>query len=202
MKRRKLSLRNGSMRKSEKVMAGIAGILLVIAGHQLVSKRNKSVRANPSPSSRGSLTDAEVKKAKGPIWSLLQLPGVLPIADIETNPFVVPQEKKEVETKQTIEDGAPVLQLQGVLGDALVKYAVINGQVIALGETIQGMEVENIEEDEVALRKGKVRLVLRVHPRMKPGGGNGQDDNRGPKSVSASASRGTSPSARSPESVN
>ena len=60
------------------------------------------------------------------------------------------------------------LKLESVLVSDVRKVAVINGQVLAKGETIGGAEVVSIDKDKVRLRKsGKTISLTLEHPEIR-----------------------------------
>jgi len=86
------------------------------------------------------------------------------------NPFLTPREIWAMENYSVaplaVEDPIPAggLQLSAVLGDSSGRrMAVINGNVVGIGDVVAGMEVIDVWEDAVVFRIGNERHVLRMN---------------------------------------
>jgi hypothetical protein len=86
------------------------------------------------------------------------------------NPFLTPREIWAVENYSVAPLAAetPIpgggLQLSAVLGDSSGRrMAVINGNVVGIGDVVAGMEVIDVWEDAVVFRIGSERHVLRMN---------------------------------------
>ena len=65
-------------------------------------------------------------------------------------------------TPKSIARRDAIPQLQGVFGDAKMRIAVLDGQVIEIGGQIGRFRVTNIYSDSIELRNGKRRVVARI----------------------------------------
>lgn len=62
---------------------------------------------------------------------------------------------------------APKNRLQAIYYESKVKKAVIDNQLVSVGEKVNGYTVERIEARQVVLRLGKVQKKLRLSPSIK-----------------------------------
>ena len=65
-------------------------------------------------------------------------------------------------TRQAIEKAASALRLESVMGGSK-PMAVINGDVLGLGETIDGFTLETVATHSVILRRGAFRVELKIN---------------------------------------
>lgn len=61
-------------------------------------------------------------------------------------------------------EGAPSSQLQSVMISPTRRAAIINGVVVELGEKYGDAVLMRVAEDEIVLRSGTSRQVLKLHP--------------------------------------
>jgi hypothetical protein len=67
-------------------------------------------------------------------------------------------------TRGRIMSGSEALLLSGILWDASAPLAMINGQMLGVGETVDGYQVVDISPDSVSLTDGTETLRLLVSP--------------------------------------
>lgn len=69
--------------------------------------------------------------------------------------------EKKPETKKPTKPAA-VLNLEGIWVDSGMKVALISGQSVSVGATVNGWRVVKITRDQVVLRKGRSTKILRL----------------------------------------
>jgi MSHA biogenesis protein MshK len=88
----------------------------------------------------------------------LLVPGAAP-AQITVDPTRPP-----IETVAEVPQGAVVNQLQSVMISPTRKAAIINGVAVELGQKYGDAVLMGVTEDQVVLRSGDSRQVLKLHP--------------------------------------
>jgi hypothetical protein len=154
------------VKKSEKLMSATVGVLLLVLGYLYIPGMTRKGRASTLSPFPGPSADVNVNETQCLDYSLLPVEGSLPIADMKRDPFHVPPPKAAINEAAT-ERVEPVFRLRGVLGGLSEKYALINDRVVAIGDTVDGMEVLEIHEDRVTLANGNNKFIVRMHSALK-----------------------------------
>jgi len=163
----------------------ISGFACLPAGREIREIRGLGTRKSPSyPDILISLPDRQAGKSQSPhipiSWLqillycyLLLSPFSAPAATgslpntILRNPFFLPGEETELLPKKVlpkVKEEAPldlVLEATFISGSGRERIALINGQIVKEGETVENKKVVSIEKDTVVLKGiGTAPLVL------------------------------------------
>jgi len=134
-------------KKIELTITGIGIIILIflIANHMPKSKDNKSVsKAEPYPTSEVTiLAVSEVGSDSSVKWG--------------RDPFLL-------DTSNVKEQGMEDLVLNGIVSDRDNPYAIINNDVVKLGDKVNGMTIIEINEKNVVLEQDGQKHTLELNP--------------------------------------
>jgi type II secretory pathway component PulC len=135
-------------KKIELTITGIGIIILIflIANHMPKSKDNKSVsKAEPYPTLEVGfeVTNNEQRTTNDEHWG--------------RDPFLL-------DTSNVKEQGMEDLVLNGIVSDRENQYAIINNDVVKLGDKVNGMTVIEINENNVVLDENGQRHTLELNP--------------------------------------
>ena len=134
-------------KKIELTITGISIIILIflIANHMPKSKDNKSVsKAEPYPTSEVTiLAVSEVGSDSSVKWG--------------RDPFLL-------DTSNVKEQGMEDLVLNGIVSDRDNPYAIINNDVVKLGDKVNGMTIIEINEKNVVLEQDGQKHTLELNP--------------------------------------
>lgn len=134
-------------KKIELTITGISIIILIflIANHMPKSKDNKSVsKAEPYPTSEVTiLAVSEVGSDSSVKWG--------------RDPFLL-------DTSNVKEHGMEDLVLNGIVSDRDNPYAIINNDVVKLGDKVNGMTIIEINEKNVVLEQDGQKHTLELNP--------------------------------------
>ncbi len=133
-------------KKIELTITGIGIIILIflIANHMPKSKDNKSVsKAEPYPTSEVTiLAVSEVGSDSSVKWG--------------RDPFLL-------DTSNVKEQGMEDLVLNGIVSDRDNPYAIINNDVVKLGDKVNGMTIIEINEKNVVLEQDGQKHTLELN---------------------------------------
>lgn len=131
--------------KVEIIITGVAVVLFIVLFTSTLAKRTKKAVTETAENLPVSeVVPPEVTKpisAKEIEWG--------------RDPFVKAPERKEKE-------GTIGLTLEGIIWDETNPQAIINNEIVTIGDKINGLEVVEIKKDEVTLTDGKTQHKLEL----------------------------------------
>jgi len=111
------------------------------------------------------LKHAKAEDMKKASQHLLSTSGTMEVDD-RSNTLVITDTSENIKNIRLLvaklDTGIPVFNLMGILSAADDSLAMINSQILAVGETIGEFTVSEIGEDSVTLRRGDEMIVLRL----------------------------------------
>ncbi|MCM8778339.1 MAG: hypothetical protein NC898_03740 [Candidatus Omnitrophica bacterium] len=76
------------------------------------------------------------------------------------NPFIL--DGKISKWKETMEEKREGLHLSAIVWDEIKPLAIINNQVVSVGENLENYEIISIEKDKVIVKKGEETIALTI----------------------------------------
>lgn len=133
------------------------------------NSQTESIPQTTAPAVSSSPPLAEPPPAATPANSAVPLPDALPdrisdpaVREAPSTPDPIPsQGAREFVGQAQLKDGQ-LVDLEGIAWSELEPFALLNGQVVGVGEFVRSYRVIEIRQDQIVLEEGDDRILLRL----------------------------------------
>jgi hypothetical protein len=140
--------------KQRKILIGICFVLALIYGLYNLPDSDKNKKAGTSNGNGPEITSENIASAVHDID--IELYSSL---DWGRDPFYRPADKKNAYTHAPVQ---PEWILNGILYDTISPAAVINKQIVRVGDSVDGAMIMNIEKQKVTLERNGSQFDLNI----------------------------------------